>query len=822
MLINKLKKSICITIIILISSNSLAQNFKGRITDKSGEALYGSSVYIKEINQGLICNEQGDYQTTLNQGRYNIEYKCLGYKSVERSVQIKPNESITLDISLEENPFSLKEVTISGQEDPAYSIMRKAIEKASVYANAVKEYTADVYIKANGELLKISGFLDNISKREEGIKISEFKDQVFVQESFNEIQFTAPDKYKQTVKAFSSSIPDNMKSDDAVGLINSSLYMPKVNMYISPLNPKAFTYYRFRYEGFLEENGMEINKIKVIPKLNDPVLFEGYIYIAENTWHIYSAELNTSAYGVKQNYNVSYQQFGENVYLPITYLIESNISILGIKALMNYYTSITYIDIKINALKAQVSKEKKERIKRNFEIARRDSLYSITSDSLAGKRDSSYWKEIRAIPLEKRELATLIKKDSIQHHFDSVRKQHHNPSFSFMDIINGRTIAGDSSKISFKYEGLLQGLLKEYNFVDGLWMGQTLNIESKIGKHNKLVISPYLYYALSRKRLVGGGDINLNYVPMKLGYLRVSAGSTSENFNPDGIHRLNNFSSSLLYGENYNYFYQKDFVSATNSIDISNGLRMFTKFEIARRRGLSNTTDYTWGKKSKIKPNIFPNDRFDKTAVSLGIDYIPYAYYSIRDGAKYYVKYASPRFYIRYTEAFSSWQTNNARYHKLWGGLDQKIKLDEFSNLSYTLEGGGFVGNNNRIHFADFQHFNTSDVTINFKSPFTSFMLLDNYIASTNQYWIRSNINYESQYILLKRIPFLQGKMFSEALHLKNLYTPDMKLYTEAGYSVNLQRIINIGTFVSFRKGKYQDFGFRFLIDWDSIKRVLE
>lgn len=813
-----------ITLLILnliLSTQIYTQNFKGRITDTTGEALYGSTIYIKDINQGLVCNEDGYYQTTLSPGNYRIEYKCLGFKREERKIQIKPGETTTLDITLTENPFTLAEVIVSNQEDPAYPIMRKAIEKAPLYAGAAKEYTADVYIKVNAELLKVSSFIDKMAKKEEGIKLSDFKEQVFMQESFNEIQFTTPDKYKQTVKAFSSSIPDNLDSKDAMGLLNSSLYMPKVGGYISPLNPKAFSYYKFRYEGFSEENGTTVNKIKVEPKLKDPVLFDGFIYIADNTWHIYSAELNTNAYGVKQAYTVSFQELSANTYLPITYLIASDISILGINATMNYYASLTYTDIKVNEDIVKELAEKKPK-KREFEIQRWDSLYSVTSDSLATKRDSAYWTKIRVVPLEEREIATLVRKDSIQQHLDSARKKHDNPGFSLESILNGGRFGSDSSKVTVRYEGLLGGALKEFNFVDGWWLGQKFDISTKIGKHNRLDVSPYLYYTLSRKRLLGGGDINLSYAPMHLGKLKISAGSVSEDFNPDGIHRFNNFSSSLIYGKNYNFYYQKDYISVFNDIDLANGLKLTTGAEIARRRGLQNSTDYTWGKKKEIKPNIFPDERFDKTAAYLGLDYTPYAYYVINDGAKSYVKYTSPTFYIMYSRGFSSWQTNNSKYQKLSGGLYQNIKLSEFSNLDYGLEGGGFIGNNGKMHFADYQHFNTSNVTVNLKSPFTSFMLLDNYTASTNRYWIRSNINYESKYILLKRLPFLQGKMFNESLHLKNMYTPDMKLYTEAGYSLNFTKLLNLGAFVSFRKAKYQDFGIRILFDIENIKRMVE
>lgn len=802
----------------LLIQQSTAQNLKGRVTDTMGEPLYGSTVYIKETKQGLVCNEEGYYQATLKDGSYTLEYKCLGFKPANKIIQISRDEITNIDISLEENLFTLSEVTVSSKEDPAYPIIRKAIEKAPLYAGAIKEYTADVYIKVNAELLKVSSLINTLAKREEGVKLSDLTNQIFVQESFNEIQFSAPDKYKQTVKAFSSSIPDNLESEDAAGIMNSSLYAPKVGSRISPLNPKAFSYYRFRYEGFIEENGMIINKIKVERKVKDPILFEGYIYIADNTWHIHSAELNSYPHGAKQSYTVTFQELDTNAYLPITYSISIDFSLFGLEAATNYFASLTYNHLKVNDKIVKELEDKKNNKKRQFDIAQRDSLYTTTADSLALERDSVYWSKIRAIPLDKREVTSFVKKDSIQFHLDSVRKEHHNPKFSFTDIITGGQIGGDTSKVVFKYDGLILGI-HDYNFVDGLSLGQRFRLEGRLRKHRKLEVSPYLYYAFARKRLLGGVDISFSYAPLLLGSLNISGGSISEDFNPDGILRFNNFSNSLLRGKNYNFFYQKDFINITNSIDIANGLRLTTGFEIARQSGLSNNTNYTWGRKSKIRPNIFPNGRFDHTLYNIGISYTPYAYYTIRDGVKRYVKYASPTFYLKYSEAFSGWQTNNSQYRKIQGGLQQRIKLSEFSNIDYLAEGGTFLGSKDRIHFVDFQHFNTSDVLVNFKSPFRSFMLLDNYIASTNKYWIRTNINYSSDYILLKRLPFLQGKIFTETLHLKNLYTPDMKLYSETGYSINFMESLSLGIFASFKEIKYQDFGIRILLDLEKVRK---
>jgi hypothetical protein len=596
--------------------------------------------------------------------------------------------------------------------------------------------------------------------------------------------------------------------------------MPKAGMFISPLNPKAFTYYRFRYEGFFEDGNMTVSKIKVEPKMKNPILYSGYIYIADNTWHIYSAELTSNVYGVKEEYTIAYQELKENVFLPVSYLINSNVDILGNKFIFNYYASLKYKNIEINKELAKEPANKKKNNKRNFEI-KRDSLYKTKSDSLATKRDSIYWASIRVIPLEDREIVSYVKKDSIQQHIDSVRKNHHNSKFSLSDIFKGGKVGGDSTRFTFKFDGLLFGV-PEYNFVDGLWLGQKFDLTTKIEKNNRLSISPYAYYTTSRKRIIGGGDINLHYSRTKMGELTISGGFVSKDFNPMGIHRFNNAISSLTRGRNYNHFYQNDYISASNTIELIHGLTLITGIEVAKRSGLTNHTDYTWGKKSRITPNMFSDDRFDRTNYSIGANYIPYVYYSLSDGVKKYQRVASPTFFIRYDEAFASWQTNNSKYRRLRLGIYQQFELNEFSRFGYHIEGGGFLGNKDKMHFADFQQFSTSDITINLKSPFTSFMLLDNYTASTNKHWLRGEYNYNSNYLLLKRLPFLQGKMFTESLHLKNLYTPNMKLYSETGYSINITPLLNFGIFVSFRKTEFQNSGVRILFDLERSKKLFK
>jgi hypothetical protein len=501
------------------------------------------------------------------------------------------------------------------------------------------------------------------------------------------------------------------------------------------------------------------------------------------------------------------QELANDVYLPITYYQSNQVDKLGLKGYFNYHAALRYQDIKVvDNIKTKLKQLKLKN--RNLEV-KTDSLYVIQTDTLATQKDSTYWSNVRTSPLNVTEKASLSKKDSIQSYFRTLKKGFRGSSLKPTDLVQGGRIGSDTSRLDIKYDGLLLAL-PEYNFVDGAWLGQKVYIGAKFKTHNSISVSPYLYYTWGRGKLIYGSDFELNYAPKHFGQLKAMVASTSEDFNPDGITRFDNYISSAIFRKSSNHFYQKDFVAFNNSIDLTNGLQFMVELEIAKRLGLANHA--TWGvlgKPSDIEPNIYAGDRFDASSYSLGFSYTPRAYYSMMDGKKKYIKKASPTFEVEYKEGFSSWQKNNSKYRKLKGQVSQDMKVGYFSRLDYLIGGGGFLRNTKNTHFTDYHHFNTSNMFSISKRPYNTYVLLDNYAASTNKYWLEGRINYESKYLILKRIPLLQSLPITENLHAKTLYTPDYKMYWELGYSIDFMRFVSIGGHVSFRQHEFDGFAFR-------------
>ncbi len=812
-----MKNLLVFTILFVFSHSLFSQNFKGKVLELSGEPIPGATVYIKEIKQGLICNANGEFQVTLEEGDYNCTASCLGYTALEKSFSIKKDaEPVFMVITMKATSFELEEVVVRAGEDPAYEMIRKAVEKAPLHLAQVKGYTSQAYVKGAGKAVHIPGWMEKMG----GEQLKLYKNKLFLQESHSEIKYSYPDQYTQNVKAFASSMPNDSIAKDAMGIFRGSLYSQHDG---NILHPKTFSYYRFRYEDYEEIKGVNINKIKIIPKFDDPKLFSGYIYLAEDSWDIRGAELSRNTETGKVTYTLNYNEVADNLFLTTSFKSHIDASFMGLKFVFDYLCSVKYTDIQINdsisALVKNDLKLKKKKEKKNLEIKSYDEKYKRESDSLATKRDSLYWSDIRSIKLNDEEIASYARKDTIQTKSDSIKAvKAGRKGFSVFSLLLGRETGNDSSKVKLKYGGLLE-ICPEYNFVDGLWLGTSLDLTIKRNEHSYWKITPSAHWALSRKQLLWTVDTEFRYAPINQGFLKITGGSTSEDYMENkGMLRVENMFNSFLWGINNAKFYQKDFLEINNEIDIANGLKLITDVTFANRKPLDNhANDSFFGDKEDIKPNIPPytgnlNEQYNMLAkYTVGLQYTPELYYMIEKGKKRYIKSRFPTFSAHFQQGLSG-NSDYSKFYRLDLFTAQNIRMGLFNRFHYQVNAGKFF-NKNDFNYIDYRHFNSADQMVTGKEFNTSFALLPYYTYSTNKEWIQAMVNYESEYLLLKRLPGLQGKPIKETLHGKFLHTPDKKYYSEWGYSVNFSLFgglgINAGVFVGLDKFDYNSCGFR-------------
>ncbi|HCM76908.1 MAG TPA: membrane receptor RagA, partial [Cytophagales bacterium] len=129
-----------------------AGGIRGTITADDGSPLAYATIFVKQSGTGTVTGQEGQYEVFLSPGHYDITFQYLGYETVTRQVEIA-DQFIEINLTLKSQAIVLQNVIITaGNEDPAYTIMRKAISKAKFHTQQIDAYSAKVYIKGKGKL----------------------------------------------------------------------------------------------------------------------------------------------------------------------------------------------------------------------------------------------------------------------------------------------------------------------------------------------------------------------------------------------------------------------------------------------------------------------------------------------------------------------------------------------------------------------------------------------------------------------------------------------------------------------------------------------
>lgn len=86
----------------------------GRVVSTKKEIVDFATVYLKGTNRGTNTNGDGLYHLKAPAGLYTLVVSAMGYKTVEKAVELKSGERQKLNISLEEQSKVLSEVRVTG------------------------------------------------------------------------------------------------------------------------------------------------------------------------------------------------------------------------------------------------------------------------------------------------------------------------------------------------------------------------------------------------------------------------------------------------------------------------------------------------------------------------------------------------------------------------------------------------------------------------------------------------------------------------------------------------------------------------------------
>ncbi|MFL9843853.1 DUF5686 and carboxypeptidase regulatory-like domain-containing protein [Flavobacterium rhizosphaerae] len=814
-----------LTLILCIISVTAYSQVRGKVTSSDGQTIPFVSVTVENTYTGTTANDQGDYELILKKtGKYTLLFRSIGYKTKRVPVTVE-TFPYTLDVTLEDETYELKELVISNEEDPAYAIMRQAIAHKKENSEKAGKFEADFYSKG---IFRVK----NVPEKIMGMKVETGEDVldstgsgiIYLSETVSHITFEQPDKLKERIVASKISGNDsgfsyNTAEGTFYNFYNNYIEFD-INM-ISPLANNAFGYYRFKFEGsFFDDTNHEINKIKVIPRRDKEPVFEGYIYIVNDSWALYAIDLDIKGYRIRQpilgNLNLQ-QNFSYNsqngLWAKNSQSFDFNAGMLGI----GFSGKVTHV---YNNYVFH-----KEFDKKTF------SKEIVSFDDNANKKDSTYWDSIRPVPLSVEELGDYKKKDSIleirksPQYKDSILRELNR--FHIYDVVMGYSYRNAPRTTFFNYDGVMQ--IPKFNTVQG-W-----NLDTKLSfSHNNKkkmrhfsMFSNFNYgFAEDRLRVNGGATLNLG----KSGTFYVKGGNSIEQFNAaEPISPLINSLSTLFFKDNYMKLYDLGFARISHNRWIFNGLNMSGTVEYLRRRPLFNNTDYVlikndhdYTSNNPLEPDNPVSAPFQKhelmRATIAGNIRFGQKYISRPDGKIPVTDVNYPGIAFMYQKAFSS-TVSGYDYDFIAIRTTYNETIGNKGDFGMNLKAGKFFNAEN-ISFIDYKHFNGNQTHVGTEETYLNrFNLLPYYSHSTNDQYFEAHFEHNFKGFIMNKIPLLDALQWNLVIGYHNIATPDYKPYHEftAGFDnigIGAFRLLRIDYVRAYQGGFQTDgivFGLKFL-----------
>jgi hypothetical protein len=789
-------KKITFLFFLFISATFIAQ-VKGKITDLNNNPLSFVSVYFDKTVTGTTSNDNGEYILELKKkGKHTVVFQFLGYKTLKKEVDIS-SFPFELNVKLEEENVELTEVLISTKDNPANAIIRNVIANKDKNTDKFGQYKAKFYsrglyrIKDAPEKFlgqSLGDFGGGLDSTRSGI--------IYLSETISEIKYQKkPKNFKENIIASKVSGRDNGISFNRAEDANINFYENSVefgNDLISPISINAFSYYNYKLEGtFYDKNGKLINKINIIPKRkNDPV-FNGSLYIVEDDWALYGADVTVTGAQInipvvdvlklKQNYNYSDEN---DAWVLISQSIDFKVDFFGFKFDGRFSSAFSNYNFKPNFTEKTFTNE------------------VLTFEKEATEKDSVYWNKLRPVPLTIEEVQDYVIKDSIKAirkskvYLDSINKKQN--KFSFLSPVMGYTFRNSYEKWSISYDGLINDLgfntVQGFNTSVGASYFKTLNDTGKWWN-----IGAKVNYGFSDERARPIIFFNKKWDNITKPILAISAGVTTAQFNDrEPISGLDNMIRSLLRRQNFMKIYEKEFAKIGYSQEIKNGVYLSSSLEYANRKPLFNTSNYSFARQSMtdpytsnnpIDPQDFTNASFTEhkiATLNIGTTFI---------FNQKYLSYPDRKFNV----GNNKYPTLNVNYRKIFGASNSELNSDLFlANLSqdvdagnygklvYNLKGGIFLRQKN-IAFMDNLQTNGNQLVFITGNQLNNFSLLEYYKFYTNDKYAEAHIEHNFKGAILGKIPLLNKFNFHLIGGAKTLFMADRNPYSE--YSVGLDNI---------------------------------
>ncbi|MCR9252422.1 MAG: DUF5686 and carboxypeptidase regulatory-like domain-containing protein [bacterium] len=790
-------------LVILFLLNSLqcfasAYKLEGKVIDENNEGLPFATLYIENTTIGTTTNADGFFSLDLEEGAKRLIFQFVGYEKLTLEVKVGPEMSF-LTVQLQPQTYQLQEIVVTANgEDPAYRVIRNAMDKRKYYENEVEAYSCDVYIKG----------IQSITQKPErflGFKVTIDSGIVYLSESVSKLHYAQPDNIKEVMISSKVSGRNNAFSYNQA---SDMLFNPYQNLFkyenlsergfVSPIANNALLFYDYKLVGTNLEDSLLINKIQVIAKRATDPVFNGYIYIVEDSWRIHSVEMlltksNQIEFVDSLWINQVYAPVSDSVWMLLSQKFDFKLKAFGFKG------NGTFIGVHSNYELETKSSNSISSLFPDKKSFFNNELLAVQDG--ANERDSLYWETIRPVPLTDIEIKDYQEKDSIQvikeskAYKDSVDRETNQPGLTNL-FLTGYVHSRSYRERYLRFDPIIRIL--QYNTVEGPVANLAFTLTQREERRVQYQIIPNIRYGFSNNQLniSTKGFLYTNHHNFER--LGLEVGKTVRQFNNQNPIKpeVNTFETLInrrnlikLHSEwTGKFFYRRE---------IANGLLLRSTIQYSQRKELNNSSAFSFfDEGERFFTSNSPSNQEDPSgyfpthnALILDVAFRIRLRqtYMTRPDRKIILDSKLPEISIRYRQGLPM-AGSDVNFSFLQIGIRDNVQMGLLGKGRYSVSADHFL-NKRRLYLMDFKHFNGNRSFITEFST-TKFQLLDYYFYSTRRYSFESHYEHHFNGFIIDKIPLLKKTKIQVVGAIHSMYTPVGKTYME--YGVGLEHIFKI------------------------------
>lgn len=777
--------------------SSFSQTIKGKITDKNDIPIPFAKVRVQQSSFGTVANAIGLYQLDLHQKEVILVVSAPGFINQIDTIPLA-SEVTTRDFKLQENIQEIEEILVVSKtkKERGKEIMKQVIEKRDFFYKQLALFSCETYCFGSLEKqVQDSIIKDSIigkeslnlvewraksyykadrSFKDEFIAFNDFSDENFVSFGTNvSVSFDGSMENLAPEASGTSSNPylfANSFKDVSVNIFENQLSLPDIcaNPIVSPLAYNAFIYYNFFLEkSFIDTDSSMVYQIQVVPRFKQEALFEGTLYIRDESWELVSYDLGINPASLlffkEMRLICDYTKLGERL-VPtrrefVYYIHERKLDMNG--------------NIKVNHSNYQ------------FEIDDSPKNFWQQSNVFAPDafdQDTAYWNHNRPFKLREFEERFIKQQDSaINYHeseeylrkMDSIRNR-----IGILTIIFGGINHINSFK---KHEFGINGLITQVIpfGVGGFRYRLQPYYKKEFKNAMAFSVRPTIDYGFLNQDLKGGFGGSFLYNPLKFSEVSFDFGDEY-----DFISNYQNIQGTFAPGNRV----RNKKMEVGYKTELLNGLYFSTSLFYSDRESIDSLKYPSWNNVFGLFSKPEPFEGYKIFLTTFNFEYHFHQKFMIKKNKKIVMGSPWPVLNLTYKKGIPNLAGTQSNFDFVEFRMRDEIQLNTLGKTDLKFVMGAFLHKKD-LRLIEYKFFRTSD-RIFFSNPTNSMQLLDTALHTSNNY-MQFNFIHHFNGFFLNKIWLINRLKLEETIGGGVLVIPDAK-YAQVEFYVGLERRFRI------------------------------